>query len=264
MQSRALCGQLQQQQLQPHPQQQLSRHHLQQQQHLRRPVAPRQQQQHPARSPVAAAAKKRSSPVATGLVSVLQDELKIEKERYRTPEAVLEGPPGGYELEDRPNCTVLLLTRSFDAEDVVVEVDIDAQEAEEEGLEGGGDPDDEEGPDADDAGLPPVTFTVNISKGERIMAFACETDGEEVAINHVSLSDAPEAEDEDDLGDFAPYTGPVFGELDDTLQSAFRDYLEERGINGEFGSYLMELVHDKLEVEYMNWLQRAREFISSS
>lgn len=216
---------------------------------------------------VAAAAYKRTStrqsPVTTGLTTVLKDELKIEKERYRTPEAVLEGPPGGYELEDRPNCTVLLLTRSFGSEEIVVEVDIDSQ------AEGGGDDDDDAAEqDEDDEeldSLPPVTFSVNINKGDRIMAFSCETDGSEVLINHVSLSDAPEPEEEeeenDDLVDFAPYTGPVFSELDDTLQQAFADYLEERGITADFGTYLMELVHDKLEVEYMNWLQRAREFI---
>lgn len=218
---------------------------------------------------VAAAAGRKESPVSAGLVSVLRDELKIEKERYRTPEAVLDGPPNGYELEDRPNCTVLLLTRSGPGdEDILVEVDLDAQEGgeldedDDEDGDGPGGDDDDDGP-----ALPPVVFSVNIAKGDRMMAFACETDGAEVFINHVSLSEAPGAEGaEDDAEEdgFAPYTGPVFGELDDTLQQAFVDYLEERGINGGFGAYLIELVHDKLEVEYMNWLQRARDFISSS
>lgn len=74
--------------------------------------------------------------------------------------------------------------------------------------------------------------------------------------------DLEEGEDEESMG-YPPYTGPEFEELDDTLQQAFADYLEERGITAEFGLYLMELLHDKLEVEYMNWLQRARDFVSS-
>lgn len=65
---------------------------------------------------------KRPSPVSQGLITVLKDELKVEKERYRTPEAVMDGPPSGFELQDRPNSTVLLLARSFGEEDIFVEV----------------------------------------------------------------------------------------------------------------------------------------------
>lgn len=71
-------------------------------------------------------ARKRS-PVSEGLSTVLKDELKIEKERYRTPDAVLEGPPSGYELEDRPNSNTLLLSRSLGSEEIFVEVDLDSQ-----------------------------------------------------------------------------------------------------------------------------------------
>lgn len=91
-------------------------------------LAPQQPQRYLRRQcAVAAAGKggskaKRPSPVSQGLVNVLKDELKVEKERYRTPEAVEEGPPSGFELQDRPNCTVLLLARSFGDEDIFVEV----------------------------------------------------------------------------------------------------------------------------------------------
>lgn len=71
-------------------------------------------------------ARKRS-PVSEGLSTVLKDELKVEKERYRTPDAVLDGPPSAYELEDRPNSNVLLLSRSFGGEEVIVEIDLDNQ-----------------------------------------------------------------------------------------------------------------------------------------
>jgi uncharacterized iron-regulated membrane protein len=111
--------------------------------------------------------------------------------------------------------------------------------------------------------LSAVVFSVAITKEDSMMTFSCEADGTGVTIRHVSLSDAEEAEEDEDELEYPPYSGPVFDELDDTLQQAFADYLEERGITGEFGVYLMELVHDKLEVEYMNWLQRARDFVSS-
>jgi hypothetical protein len=54
----------------------------------------------------------------------------------------------------------------------------------------------------------------------------------------------------------------VFAELDETLQAAFLDYLEERGVTPALGAYLVELVADKLEVEYMNWLGRMSRFVS--
>lgn len=79
------------------------------------------------RKPLIVVTARKRSPVSEGLSTVLKDELKIEKERYRTPDAVLEGPPSGYELEDRPNSNVLLLTRTFGAEEIFVEVDLDSQ-----------------------------------------------------------------------------------------------------------------------------------------
>jgi hypothetical protein len=51
--------------------------------------------------------------VADGLVSVLKDELKVEKERYRTPDEVMGGPPSGFELEDAPHSNTILLARRF-------------------------------------------------------------------------------------------------------------------------------------------------------
>lgn len=111
--------------------------------------------------------------------------------------------------------------------------------------------------------LPPVQFIVNVTKGDKGLAFNCQTSGREVTITQVSLNDIAAAEaDGDDESSFVPYTGPMFEELDDTLQQAFIDYLEERGVNRDFAYYLVELVHDKLEVEYMNWLARVQLFIA--
>lgn len=63
---------------------------------------------HARRSLCVAQARKSSktalSRVTQGLLTVLKDELKIEKERYRTPESVLEGPPDGFELEVSKDC----------------------------------------------------------------------------------------------------------------------------------------------------------------
>lgn len=139
-------------------------------------------------------------------------------------------------------------------------MDINSQE------EGSGE-DAEEMDDEEPEALPPVAFSVAVTKEDRMMTFSCEAYASRIAIRQISLTEADdvkeeEGEEEEGL-EYQPYAGPAFDELDDTLQQAFADYLEERGITADFGVYLMELVHDKLEVEYMNWLRHAREFVSS-
>jgi complement component 1 Q subcomponent-binding protein, mitochondrial len=104
-----------------------------------------------------------------------------------------------------------------------------------------------------------VTFTVNITKKDRILAFECESDGDSVTINHLELLTEPESE-EDCL--LPSYTGPVFADLDDTLKQAFVDYLEERFITAELGAYLITLTADKSWNEYMDWLTKVKGFIA--
>ncbi len=53
----------------------------------------------------------------------------------------------------------------------------------------------------------------------------------------------------------------MFSELDDTLQQAFLDYLEERGVTAELGGYLRLLYIDKMAVEYQSWLSRVKDFV---
>jgi complement component 1 Q subcomponent-binding protein, mitochondrial len=240
------------------------------------------------------------SPVSSGLVRVIRDELKIERERYRQSEALMGGPPAPWDLDDRPGSNALALARLFGPggrEEVLVEVDLDAQlddPSDMDGEDGG----DGSGPDEDEGGggggvggvgggaggaggeLPPVRFTVSVAKGGRLLAFECESSGEFVQILHVSLEDLEDEEDEEEgeegasddddegegagvLGGAPPYAGPVFAELDETLQQAFSDFLEERGVDADLALYLMELVQDKLEVEYCRWLGSVAEWLEA-
>jgi hypothetical protein len=56
-----------------------------------------------------------------------------------------------------------------------------------------------------------------------MIAFKCVGGGDYVRITQVELDDTSDSDQ------FTPYTGPVFEELDETLQQAFTDYLDERG-----------------------------------
>lgn len=49
------------------------------------------------------------------------------------------------------------------------------------------DPDELDEPDEEDA-LPPVVFSVNITKEDKMMTFSCEADGSGIIIRNVSLT----------------------------------------------------------------------------
>lgn len=36
------------------------------------------------------------------LISVLRDEMKVERDFYRRDESLLDGPPNGFEIDDTP------------------------------------------------------------------------------------------------------------------------------------------------------------------
>ncbi|KXZ48015.1 hypothetical protein GPECTOR_31g379 [Gonium pectorale] len=144
---------------------------------------------------------------------------------------------------------MFVLGKRFGNENIVVRVSIDNQPDfdEEEG---------EEYEDEDEEGLP-VEFQVNITKEdeEEVLVFECESDGEYLVINRVALDSL----DDDEPG--MSYKGPVFENLDDTLQQAFVDFLEERGINSYLGEYIRVYLADKATLEYQQWLGRMRSFI---
>ncbi|KAJ9524054.1 hypothetical protein QJQ45_022453 [Haematococcus lacustris] len=230
--------------------------------HTRSPV------QHP---PSARTVSSRAS-VSSSLVSVLRDELKVARENYRKDEQLIDDPPCDYELENPSGQTAFYLKKQHQGEDIIIEVDLDAQPMPDE------DEDDDE-PDRGHRGSTdegvldvelPIHFKVQIAKSNKALLFDCESDGEYVTINKLAMAEVPdESKDEDGDGDEdedgimrQPYSGPAFEELDDTLQQAFLDYLEERGVNAELGEYMRLFARHKADLEYQAWLERVRDFVA--
>lgn len=54
------------------------------------------------------------------LATVLRDELKIEKERYRQSDELMEGPPEPWTVDDKPNTNMITLARTYNDEEIVV------------------------------------------------------------------------------------------------------------------------------------------------
>lgn len=178
------------------------------------------------------------------LSKVLQEELKYEQDRYQKPAEIGAGPPAPFVLEESPNDTLLTLKRSINGEEVAINLTVNNQT--EQGFE------DEEGEN-----LSRVSFNVSVSKGDQSLVFECSSSGEDLVIEHVSSE--PKSGIESD----SVFTGPVFHELDERLQTEFVKYLETRGINSELGEYLRHLIFDKEQREYMLWLKKVKEFVEA-
>jgi hypothetical protein len=183
----------------------------------------------------------------------------------------------GWEVDDERGSRVVSLLKEYRDEQVIIDMELEDGEdgplddLEEAGGEG----------DADDDGdaLPDVRFRVSIIKPTgAALVFECASNGQYVSIRNIMLDEQGSDSDDDDddeeeeavavdsNGEGAvedPYTGPPFAELDDTLQQAFLDYLEERGVTAELGRYLQLLYEDKAATEYLAWLQRVRNFIAT-
>jgi ferritin len=54
-----------------------------------------------------------------------------------------------------------------------------------------------------------------------------------------------------------------YSELDEKMQKAFVDYLEERGIDAALGEYLLEAADSKEQKEYLQWLVGIQSFVRS-
>ncbi|XP_030522037.1 uncharacterized protein At2g39795, mitochondrial-like [Rhodamnia argentea] len=57
------------------------------------------------------------------------------------------------------------------------------------------------------------------------------------------------------------YTGPGFKELDDELQDALYDFLEERGVDDELAVFLHQYMANKDKTEFIKWMDTVKHFV---
>ena len=182
---------------------------------------------------------------------VFTKEWEHEKSTYEQPEELAQGPPEPFTLTETKGDTLLTLTRSYGSDEtVMVDVMVNDQD-EEEPLAF----EDEDGELDVDVSIEFVVTVLKKDKSEELV-FECSSDGSYLEIKNMSL----EPSDEDEL-DEALYTGPVFEELDDEVQESLYSFLQERGITPDLAEYLLSLVHDKEQREYMDWLQKMITFL---
>eukprot|EP00899_Mesostigma_viride_P007079 jgi/Mesvir1/16372/Mv18119-RA.1 len=202
----------------------------------------------------------------SGLADVLKQELKFEKENYVPPQKG-SGPPSPFKLVSQPGDCQMVLTRTFNQEEI--SINFSANDEDDffsslpddngEGEEG------EAGEDADALEPPPpqANFTVHINKPSMpdTLTFECTTDGSTVEVHKVTLD--TQLNEESESMPAIPYDGPNYTMLDDILKEEFHGFLVARGINEELGRYIMDAREDKEQTEYMGWLKRVHAFVKA-
>ena len=126
--------------------------------------------------------------------------------------------------------------------------------------------DDDEGNDEDDGAGEGYRMLVTLrdpSKGSVMQVGAFITDA--LRIQRVTLHKAGTEPSADEVFSGseanAAYGGPIFDELDETLQNAFYDYLAQRGVDDELASRLADYSSSKEQLEYVTFLQGVEKFV---
>ncbi|KAF9997096.1 Mitochondrial acidic protein mam33 [Entomortierella chlamydospora] len=220
------------------------------------------------------------------LITVLESEIKHEEEQGEDiPDYItnyLKSSP--FKITDKAGSDEVILTRKFGNEDIKIvfsvsdinsaddEEELDLDDLEDDGqqpnqsLSASGE-EEEEGDDLDSLTFP-VRCLITISKPNAgsISVDAIAQDGTFIVesisnIRDSALANASTAES--DWEKRGLYSGPPFAELDEDLQITFEKYLEERQIDNELASFVPNYVFHKDQVEYTNWLQELKSFVSA-
>ncbi|KAG1326611.1 hypothetical protein COCNU_01G005450 [Cocos nucifera] len=110
--------------------------------------------------------------------------------------------------------------------------------------------------DEDDARLH-ISLLVEVSKGEAsdyVLQFVCSAWPDSIDVDKVfPLRRGPAAP--------RPYMGPDFKELDEELQSAVREFLEERGVNDDLAEFLHGYMANKDKTELLRLLRNVESYV---
>ncbi|XP_072979811.1 uncharacterized protein At2g39795, mitochondrial [Typha angustifolia] len=102
-----------------------------------------------------------------------------------------------------------------------------------------------------------ISLVVEVSKGEAsgcVLQFVCSAWPDAVDVEKVfPVRRGPAA--------LRPYMGPDFRELDEELQIAVREYLEERGVNDKLAEFLHSYMANKDQTELLRWLRNIESHI---
>ncbi|EQC34039.1 hypothetical protein SDRG_08254 [Saprolegnia diclina VS20] len=155
--------------------------------------------------------------------------------------------PGNVGITLKSKTANEIIDINFNVQDVA-EPEAGEYEDEEEEAEG-----DYEGDEEDDV-LPSIRFTARIVKNNEALIFDC------VASSILTIDSVMHLEENADEVDNSAYHGPRFIDLENDVQEAFADYLNDRHINDDLANFIMEYADLKEQKEYVTFLENVQKF----
>ena len=142
----------------------------------------------------------------------------------------------------------------------------DGDGEEKEGKEGkdGGDGDGDEGDDGAGEGYRVLVTLREPGKSQVMQVGAFVTDSLRIqrVTLHAAGAEPSAAEVFSGAEASAAYGGPIFDELDETLQNAFYDFLAQRGVDDELAGRIADYCSSKEQTEYVSFLEAVQKFVS--
>lgn len=176
-------------------------------------------------------------------------------------------------IEDKAGADEVSLTRKFGNETIKVLfsiADIDNSPAN----EGAAGEEGEEPVEGEEEGIShneslPIRTAITISKGRGQGALTIDAVAQDglFLVDNISLyqdeSLALELTSEADWKRRGLYMGPAFDHLDESLQTNFEQFLEERGIDSNLALFIPDLAEYKEQKEYVKWLEGVRKWVEA-
>ncbi|KAM1069467.1 hypothetical protein ACFX13_001407 [Malus domestica] len=187
------------------------------------------------------------------LIRVIESEIKCAEETDDL-DKVEEVPSSfPFKIEDTPGIQTVTLKRTYQGEDIQVEVHMPDL------VIGEDDDDDNQDDDNDEhANKSSIPLVVTVSKTDGpVLEFSVTAYPDEFQIDSLAVKNPEDSEDQ------IAYEGPDFHDLDENLQKAFHKYLEVRGIKPSTTNFLHEYMLSKDSKEYANWLQQLKSFVEA-
>lgn len=201
-----------------------------------------------------------SKPAVTDpkLIEKLDAEIEYEKQNSESYEAspVLEKflKSNTFKIKDVPGECEVTFTKELKNEKITVIFSVEPEETFDENF-------DEENPES----TAPVSTLVTISKHSGALAFQGTAVDGRFSVAQITHFHDPELAirdtAEDNYARRGVYAGPDFECLDESLSSAFDDYLSARGIDDNLAEVIPEYVRYKEQKEYASWLENIKKFV---
>lgn len=170
-----------------------------------------------------------------------------------------------WKIVEQPLQNEVVLTRKINNEEIMV-----AFERETEDFDSSVEQNNEEEPQAENEGAAPpmLPFVVVVSKGDKgALAFDCVYRQAQVQIQSCKFyPDSKTAMEDSAVAEHnrrSLYDGPDLQAYDEAFLEKFYAYLEERGINDEFGEFIDTFAVLKERRDYADWLRSVGKFLDA-